>query len=102
MVLLSVPNELDTEAAVLWRSTVEHCGHLGRRKTTDRSGHGPVYEFLGGIEGRSLSVVERWYHFQTLKYRSTDKFTGGLNRKLLKIDDYAVKLPGQSKTVKRV
>ena len=46
LVLLSVPEELETEAAVLWRFIVEHCGNLGRRKTTDRSGHGPVYEFL--------------------------------------------------------
>jgi hypothetical protein len=42
------------------------------------------------------TVVERWYHFQTLKYRGTDKFTGGLNRKLLKTDEYAVHLPDPS------
>jgi hypothetical protein len=89
--LLSVPNELD-EAAVLWRSIVEYCGWLARRKTPDRSGHGPVYDFLGGLEGRPLSVVERWYHFQTRKYRSTDKFTGGSNRRLLKVDEYPVQL----------
>jgi len=102
LVLLSVPNELNTDAAVLWHSIVEHCGHLSRRKTVDRSGHGPVYEFLEGLGGRPLVAVERWYHFRPRKYRSTDKFTGGLNRKLLKIDNYAVILPEQSETLKRV
>jgi hypothetical protein len=101
LTFLSVRNEVDAEAAVLWSSIVEHCGRLAGRQLSDRSGHGPVYAFLGGLEGRPLSVVERWYHFQTRKYRSTDKFTGGLNRKLLRIDEYAVQLPGQRETAKR-
>jgi hypothetical protein len=60
-----------------------------------RSGQGPVYDFNGGLASTALSVVERWYHFQTRKYRGTDKFTGGLNRKLLKVDEYELRLPDQ-------
>ena len=49
LTLLSVPNEFDAQAAVLWPAIVEHCGGLGRRRIPNRSGSGPVYDFLGGI-----------------------------------------------------
>jgi hypothetical protein len=98
---LSAPSEAAAEAAVLWSSIVEHCRLLERRRTLDRSGYGPVYDFHGGLEGRPFSVIERWYHFQTRKYRGTDKFTGGLNRKLLKLDEYVVELRDEPKRPKR-
>ena len=57
-----------------------------------------------GDDWGSAANVAVWTEgadFQTRKYRSTDKFTGGLNRKLLKIDEYAVRLPDQRETAKR-
>lgn len=91
--LLSVANHIDAEARVLWSFIIEQCGRLARPRIVDRPGHGPVYDFRSGLEDSVFSVVECWYHFQTRKYRATDKFTGSLNRKLLKIDEYAVQLP---------
>jgi hypothetical protein len=96
LILLSVPIELSTTGIELWPLIVRYCGWLARRSTSRRSGQGPVYDFDGGLAGTPLSIVERWYHFQTRKYRSTDKFTGGLNRKLLKVDEYQLQLPDQS------
>jgi len=96
LTLLSVPIELSATAMVLWPLIVRYCGWLARRPTLRRSGQGPVYDFDGGLAGTPLSIVERWYHFQTRKYRGTDKFTGGLNRKLLKVDEYQLQLPDQS------
>jgi hypothetical protein len=86
LALFSVP--LDTpqaEAEDLWRWVLSFCPGLAARRPRPSSGTGPVYAFLGKVP--PLSVVERWYHFQQRKYRSTDKFTGGLNRKLLKVEE---------------
>jgi hypothetical protein len=96
LTLLSVPIDLSATAVELWPLIVRYCGWIARRPSLHRSGQGPVYDLDGGLAGTPLSVVERWYHFQTRKYRSTDKFTGGLNRKLLKVDEYELRLPDQS------
>ena len=94
--LLSVPAESMEEARQAWPVVIAYCGWLARRDVPSRSGLGPVYAFEKGRSVQCATVVERWYHYQTLKYRGTDKFTGGLNRKLLKIDEYAVHLPDPS------
>lgn len=86
LALFSVP--LDTpqaEAEDQWRWVLSFCPGLAARRPKPSSGTGPVYAFLGKVP--PLSVVERWYHFQQRKYHSTDKFTGGLNRKLLKVEE---------------
>jgi hypothetical protein len=90
---ISVPNHVDKEAAVLWRSIIGYCEWLAKREPAERSGHGPVYDFVGGLEDRPFSIVERWYHFQTRKYRSTDKFSGGVNRKLIRVEEQVLALP---------
>jgi hypothetical protein len=96
LTLLSVPIDLSASGIVLWPLIIRYCGWLARRPTVHRSGQGPIYDFEGGHAGAPLSVVERWYHFQTRKYRGTDKFTGGLNRKLLKVDEHQLQLPDLS------
>jgi hypothetical protein len=86
LALFSVPLGMpQAEAEDLWRWVLAFCPGLTARQHKAHSGTGPVYAFLGSAP--PLSVVERWYHFQQRKYRSTDKFTGGLNRKLLKVEE---------------
>jgi hypothetical protein len=89
LVLLSLSAEMpNNEGAQLWQWVLQSCPSLAARRTSPNSGHGPVYAFLGSSP--PLVVVERWYHYQTRKYRSTDKFTGGLNRKLVRLEEKRV------------
>jgi hypothetical protein len=92
----SLPTIGDVDAARLWHSIVNHCLWLSRRPVPKHSGDGPVYCFHGGIDNSPVSVVERWYHYKTLKFRSTDKLTGGANRKLLRVEERAVEIPDES------
>jgi hypothetical protein len=80
-----VPSE---DASHLWEWVLETCPKLDARRTSPNTGHGPVYALVGSQ--RPLVILERWYHYQTRKYRGTDKFTGGLNRKLLRVDEKRV------------
>ena len=80
-----VPSE---DASHLWEWVLEACPNLAARRTSPNTGQGPVYAFVG--TQLPLVILERWYHYQTRKYRGTDKFTGGLNRKLLRVDEKRV------------
>jgi hypothetical protein len=89
LVLLSLSADMpNDEGAQLWQWVLQFCPRLDARRTSSNSGHGPVYAFLGSSP--PLVVVERWYHYQTRKYRATDKFTGGLNRKLVRLEEKRV------------
>lgn len=81
------------EGTVLWQRILGACFLLRQHKLPTRSGQGPVYAFIGGAGDPSLRIVARWYHFQTRAYRGTDKFTGGLNRRLIRVEEHAVTLP---------
>lgn len=86
LALISIIAEMSvSEAEGVWRWVLSFCPALATRRPRANSGEGPVYAFLGSV--RPLAVVERWYHYQQKKYRATDKFTGGLNRKLLKLEE---------------
>ena len=89
--LVSVRAEMpNPEALSLWIGILNSCQTLAGRRAAPNTGKGPVYAFLGpSVPPR---VVERWYHYQTRKYRGTDKFTGGLNRKLIRLDEKPVNL----------
>jgi hypothetical protein len=89
LALVSIPADVPSEhASHLWEWALENCRKLAARRTSPNTGHGPVYAFVGSQ--LPLDILERWYHYQTRKYRGTDKFTGGLNRKLLRIDEKRV------------
>ena len=89
--LVSVRAEMpNPEALSLWTGILNSCQTLADRRVAPNTGKGPVYAFLG--PSVPLRVVERWYHYQTRKYRGTDKFTGGLNRKLIKLEERPVNL----------
>lgn len=81
----TVPSE---DASKLWEWVLATCPSLAVRKTSPNTGDGPVYAFVGSR--LPLVILERWYHYQTRKYRGTDKFTGGLNRKLVRLDEKRV------------
>ncbi|MEP7216464.1 MAG: hypothetical protein ABI782_09440, partial [Anaerolineaceae bacterium] len=86
LALVSLPVATNREeSAEVWRSILAACFTLAARKLAPGSGPAPVYVFFGAVS--PLSVVERIYHYQTRKYRATDKFTGGLNRKLIRLEE---------------
>jgi hypothetical protein len=89
LALYSMLEDVEPEAgARRWRSVLDTCPSLLAHKTPARSGRGPVYAFLANADDELPRVVVRWYHYQTRKYRSTDKFSGGPNRKLIRIDEH--------------
>ena len=91
--LLSLP-ELHPGGDDLWRFVVSQCPALAGRHCAPNSGRGPVYAFLGTTA--PSRVLERWYHYQTRAYRATDKFTGGANRKLIRVDEWVVAIRRKS------
>jgi hypothetical protein len=88
--LMSLP-EGEVAGAELWQWVIAVCRLLHERPLRANSGRGPYYVFLG--PSRPPRVVERWVHFQTRGYRGTDKFTGGADRRLRRVDEWPVEVP---------
>jgi len=87
--LLSVPIEIPAdEARDVWRWILAQCPDLAAPRLPQIFDQRALYVFIGSRV--PLTVLERRYHYQTRRYRATDKFTGGLNRKLLKVDQKTV------------